>query len=102
MPEQEPEIALGYALLQRFRVVIREWDGVALQTWLPDARGSHLPPFVSLANGIEADRTAVIAVLTTEWSNAPVEGHVHRPKLIERQGYGRASFALLRRRVLAA
>jgi len=36
------------------------------------------------------------------WSNGPVEGHVHRLKLLKRQGYGRASLRLLRRRVLAA
>jgi transposase len=29
-----------------------------------------------------------------------VEGHVHRLKLIKRQGYGRATFPLLRKRVL--
>jgi transposase len=34
------------------------------------------------------------------WSNGPVEGHVHRLKLIKRQMYGRASFNLLRARVL--
>ncbi|HEX4205513.1 MAG TPA: hypothetical protein VHZ51_15230 [Ktedonobacteraceae bacterium] len=29
-----------------------------------------------------------------------VEGHVHRLKLVKRQGYGRAAFPLLRKRVL--
>src|ERR1700687_4372475 len=33
-------------------------------------------------------------------SNGPVEGQVHRLKLIKRQMYGRASFDLLRLRVL--
>jgi len=59
-------------------------------------------PFVSLANGISADRGAVEAALTTAWSNGPVEGHVHRIKLLKRRGYGRASFTRLRRRILAA
>jgi transposase len=44
----------------------------------------------------------VDAALTAEWSNGPVEGHVHRLKLIKRQCYGRAKVDLLRRRVLAA
>jgi len=35
-------------------------------------------------------------------SNGPTEGFVHRLKLIKRQGYGRASLRLRRRRVLAA
>jgi transposase len=100
--EQEPEIAGGYTLLQRFRTLIREREIADLNAWLDDARTSALPSFRSLANGIEADRAAVEAALTTEWSNGPVEGHVHRLKLVKRRGYGRASFALLRRRVLAA
>lgn len=91
----------GYQLLQRFRKLIAERDVPALVTWLVDAETSGLPSFVTLAHGIRADYTAVEAALTTEWSNGPVEGHVHRVKLIKRQGYGRMSFALLRRRVLA-
>lgn len=100
--EQEPAIARGYDLLQRFRTLIRERAIAALNEWLADAQASALQPFVSLANGLAADRAAVEAALTTEWSNGAVEGHVHRLKLIKRRGYGRASFALLRRRVLAA
>jgi transposase len=46
------------------------------------------------------DQHAVEAALTLPWSNGPVEGHVHRLKLIKRQMYGRASFDLLRLRVL--
>ncbi len=47
-------------------------------------------------------RLRVEAALTMPWWNGPVEGHVHRVKLIKRQGYGRAKLALLRRRVLAS
>jgi transposase len=48
------------------------------------------------------DQDAVFAALQTPWSNGPVEGHVHRLKLIKRQMYGRANFDLLRIRVLNA
>ncbi len=74
----------------------------ALLVWLIDAEASEPPSFVTLALGIRADYAAVEAALITEWSNDPVEGQVHRVKLIKRQGYGRATFDLLRRRVLAA
>ena len=73
----------------------------SLATWLTDAQASESAPFVGLANGICADRAAVEAALTTEWSTGPVEGHVHRVKLLKRQHYGRAKLDLLRRRVLA-
>jgi transposase len=99
--EADPELARGYRLLQRFRALIADRDTAALITWLTDARGSGLAPFAALANGIDADRAAVDAALTTEWSNGPVEGQVFRVKLLKRQGYGRAKLDLLRTRVLA-
>ena len=43
-----------------------------------------------------------IAQLELPWSQGQVEGQIHRLKLIKRAGYGRASFALLRQRVVAA
>lgn len=99
---QEPAIAAGHALLERFRGLLADRNRAALDGWLAEARASALPAFVSLATGLDDDRAAVEAALTTPWSNGPVEGHVHRLKLIKRQGYGRASLALLRRRVLTA
>lgn len=97
-----PAIALGHDLVQRFREVVANKDLGALDTWLADAKGSKLPTFVGLANGIEADRAAVDAALELPWSNGPVEGQINRVKLIKRQGYGRARFDLLRARVLTA
>ena len=43
---------------------------------------------------------AVTAGLTPLWSNAQTEGQVTKLKLLKRQRYGRASFALLKRCVL--
>jgi transposase len=54
------------------------------------------------AAGLRADLAAVRAGLTLAWSNGQTEGQVHRLKLLKRQMYGRAGFALLRTRVLAA
>ena len=57
-------------------------------------------PFASFARRLERDRGAVDAALRLPWSNGMVEGQIHRLKLIERQMYGRASFDLLKLRVL--
>ncbi|GAC1401526.1 MAG: ISL3 family transposase [Chloroflexota bacterium] len=99
---QTPDLATGHALVQRFRAVLKEHSLAGLDGWLANARASGLRSFVSLAAGIEADRAAVEAAITGVWSTGPVEGHNHRLKLIKRRGYGRASFGLLRRRVLVA
>jgi transposase len=98
----DPDLAHGYALLHRFRTLVQSREVAALEPWLTDAQASNLPPFIALANGLVSDRAAVEAGLTLPWSNGPVEGHVHRVKLIKRQGYGRAKLPLLRRRVLAS
>ncbi len=45
---------------------------------------------------MKKDLAAVRAGLTEEWSNGPVEGFVHKLKLLKRQGYGRAGFDLLK------
>jgi len=100
--EDAPEVATGHSLLNRFRSLVTARNVAALATWLTAAQASGLAPFVALANGIATDRAAVEAALTTNWSNGPVEGQVHRVKLIKRQGFGRAKLDLLRRRVLAA
>jgi hypothetical protein len=47
------------------------------------------------------DLAAVTAGLTLPWSNGPVEGQITRLKLLKRQGYGRAGFALQARRSVA-
>jgi len=44
----------------------------------------------------------VVNGLTLAWSSGVVEGNVNRLKMIKRQMYGRASFPLLRKRVLLA
>jgi transposase len=100
--QDDSQLALGYQLVQRFHQIVADREIAALEPWLIAAEQSNLAPFVILAHGIRMDRSAVNAALTTPWSNGTVEGHVHRLKLIKRQGYGRAKTDLLRRRVVAA
>jgi transposase len=100
--QEDTQLALGYNLVQRFHQLVNDRQLSALEQWLVDAEQGNLAPFVILAHGIRIDRSAVNAALATQWSNGTVEGHVHRLKLIKRQGYGRAKTDLLRRRVVAA
>ncbi|MFB7374892.1 hypothetical protein ACFC0D_34200 [Streptomyces sp. NPDC056222] len=46
------------------------------------------------------DLDAVTAGLTHTWISGAVEGHVNRVKTLNRAMYGRASFTLLRTRIL--
>jgi transposase len=73
-----------------------------LDNWLDAADASSLPPLRSFARGIRRDHDAVLSGLTLTWSSGKVEGTVNKIKMLKRQTYGRASFALLRHRVLLA
>lgn len=92
-----PEIAKLAHLGKEFFRIVRSRDLSAWPQWLEAARHSAPRGFVS---GLMRDHNAVQAALSLPWSNGPVEGQSHRLKLIKRQMYGRASFDLLRLRVL--
>ena len=65
-------------------------------------RSSSLSEPRTFAKGVRQDEAAIRAAVTLSWSSGQVEGQVNRLKLIKRSMYGRASFGLLRQRVLRA
>ena len=98
--QTDQEIAHTYELIQGFTTMLRERQGDRLDSWLKVVKEQGVAELQSFAQGLERDYEAVKAGLTLPWSQGPVEGHVHRLKLIKRQAYGRASFDHLRKRVL--
>jgi transposase len=96
----DQEIAQPNELIQDFTMMLRERKGEQLDSWLKLVKEQGVAELQSFAQGLERDYEAVKAGLTLKWSQGPVEGHVHRLKLIKRQAYGRASFEQLRKRVL--
>lgn len=98
--QADQEIAQTYELIQNFTLMLRERQGEQWDSWLKVVKEQGVAELQSFAQGLERDYDAVKAGLTLKWSQGPVEGHVHRLKLIKRQTYGRASFGQLRKRVL--
>ena len=96
---RSPDLTRVVELAQRFLDLCRHRSQELLESWLADAKQTGLRSF---ALGVERDQPAVEATFRLPWSNGPVEGQVHRLKLIKRQAYGRASFDLLKQRVLQA
>ena len=92
-----PEIATLAHLGKEFFRIVQNRDLTSWPQWLEAASNTSLRSF---AKSLMRDRNAVRAALSLPLSNGPVEGQVHRLKLIKRQMYGRASFDLLRLRVL--
>jgi len=102
MQERSPAIATAYALMQDFVRMVRTQTPSALAPWLDAAAQSDLPRFQTFAEGLKQDEPAILAALTLPWSNGPLEGFVNKIKTLKRQMYGRASFPMLRQRVLLA
>src|SRR5215210_1020313 len=110
--EQDPTATHVAGLARRLTALVRECGvnpkvgpeaaRVALNTWLADARACGVRALETFATGLEQDGAAIQAALTTPWSSGQAEGQITRLKLIKRQMYGRASFDLLRQRVLLA
>jgi transposase len=96
----EDALERAYQLAQDFRTMVTSRQVGVLGRWLEEATRSGLPEFRSLAVGIYRDYEAVYYALALPYSNGQTEAQVHRLKVIKRQAYGRASFALLRLRVL--
>ena len=71
-----------------------------LPGWLTAVQADDQPHLHSFAAGIRRDQDAVTAGLTLPYSSGAVEGNVNRIKMLKRQMYGRAGFALLRKRVI--
>lgn len=71
-----------------------------LAAWTTAAREADLPHVHSFARGVEQDLDAVTAAITLEHHNGRTEGVNTKTKLLKRQMYGRAGFALLRHRIL--
>jgi transposase len=100
MEQANPAFSELYRLTVQFTEMLRKRQPEQLRPWLDVARTSDLRELKSLADGIERDYAAVEAALRLPYSTGPVEGNINRLKLIKRSGYGRASFDLLRLRVL--
>ena len=68
--------------------------------WLEECEKAGIPELASFAAGLRQEHSAVLAALSSAWSNGQTEGQVNRLKLLKRQMSGRANFDLLRLRIL--
>ena len=96
------ELAHTDVLLVAFKQVFRERNPDALATWLEEAEHSGVPELRAFVIKLRQDLPAVQAAVVSPFSQGPVEGHIHRLKLLKRSMYGRGNFDLLKQRVLYA
>ena len=101
LPTAHPDIAQALRAAQHFARLIRERLVDEFTPWLQATLTSAVKEVCGFGRGILRDEAAVRAALTFPWSNGMLEGHVNRLKFLKRQMFGRATFALLRFRVLS-
>jgi transposase len=94
-----PLLSRTVDLARRLANLLRRQSAESLEAWLDEASTTPLARF---AAGLRRDAEAVQGAIATRWSTSPVEGQIGRLKMLKRTMYGRASFPLLRQRVLAA
>ncbi len=95
-------LATLHTLVQSFGQIVRKREGHRLDVWKQQVSESGIAEVQRFAKGLERDKEAVRAGLTEIYSNGMTEGFVNKLKLIKRQMFGKAGFALLRQRVLHA
>ena len=83
-----------------FQKMIRDKQSQNFTSWLEDSAKCGIKEMAGFARGLKQDKEAMAESMHSQWSNGQVEGQVNRLKLIKRQMYGRASFDLLKMRVL--
>ncbi|MGW1625904.1 ISL3 family transposase [Streptomyces sp. NPDC002172] len=96
-----PDITEACNIARAFTDLVRNRRGHLLTEWIRQGEQCGQPSIRSFAGFLRQDLDAVTAGLTLAYSSGVVEGHVCRVKLLKRSMYGRASFALLRARILA-
>ena len=94
------EIKRTAELALSFRVMMENKDGAGLIHWINEAIHAGVKELKEFARGLISDFDAVKNAIMLPWSNGQVEGQVNRLKTIKRQMYGRASFELLRKRLI--
>jgi transposase len=95
-------VGLVAELGRQFIQIVRDRQAEELDRWIERVKESAEPELRRFVAGLKRDYAAVRAALEEPWSNGPVEGQVHRLKLIKRQMYGRGKLDLLRVRLRQA
>ena len=95
------ELRIVRKLVQLFKTMLSRGRG-NIRRWIDFIKRSKykLAGLKTFARGLLRDSEAVENGINMQWSNGAVEGHVNRIKSIKRQMYGRASFELLRKKVI--
>ena len=95
-----PELLILKDIVYEFRKAMVNRDLADLNAWIEKISGSSFQTIASLYKGIMLDIEPVRNSVRHNENNAFLEGNINRLKEIKRSMYGRASYDLLRAKVL--
>lgn len=95
-----PPLAVLTEHVRAFAALLTTRRGEDLEGWMNAVEAGDHPALHAFVRGLRRDLAAVVAGLSLPYSNGPIEGANTKIKLLKRQMYGRAGFALLRKRIL--
>ena len=93
-----PQLSVLTEHVRAFAALLADRRGTERRGWMIAVEASDLPVLHGFVRGLRKDLVAVVAGLSLPYSNGPAEGVNTKVKLLKRQMFGRAGFALLRRR----
>lgn len=94
-----PALVEARRVVAAFQAMISKKSAAAFEVWVEEARVSLVASF---ANGVVKDKAAILAAISSPWSNGQTEGQITKLKLVKRQMYGRGKLDLLQARVIGA
>ena len=102
LKQRQPEIIQAVQQIREFRKILKNGTEDEYEDWKKKIKAEGAAEMKTFVFRLEKDEESVKGAIISEWSNGQVEGQVNRLKLIKRQMYGRASFEVLKARVLFA
>ena len=87
-------------VISEFRLSYSKKDVEAIQMWCDSYEQCPFPAICSFIRGINADKNAFYNSMKYEYSNGLLEGNVNKLKTVKRSMFGRASYGLLRAKML--
>lgn len=94
-----PNLVAARSQLEAFHAMIRTRNSAGLADWIEQSSQGLMASF---AKGVQRDKAAVEAAVTSTWSNGQTEGQITKLKLVKRQMYGRGKIDLLEARLIGA
>jgi transposase len=100
LAKQHPLVAAMHDIVHGLRSMISTRQAASFDDWLSTCSASGVPAMQRFADHLQQDRPAIMAAISSPWSNGQTEGQVNKLKMLKRQMYGRANLDLLRARIL--